>query len=96
MKIKSILLVQALTMFNEALNYCDGHAKYDFSWLPKEVINQNLADRISGICNQANNTHGTGGKALAGAALGLNFGILGAIVGAVGGWQSDKINLTMT
>lgn len=76
----------AHAMFNEALNYCDGHAKCDFSWLPREVINQNLVDRISGICNQANNTHGTGGKALAGAALGLNFGILGAIVGAVGGW----------
>lgn len=51
-------------MFNEALNYCDGHAKCDFSWLPKKVINQNLADRISGICNQVNNTHGTGVKLL--------------------------------
>lgn len=73
-------------MFNEALNCCDGHAKCDFSWLPKEVINQTLADRISGICNQANNTHGTGGKTLAEEALGFNFGILSAIVSAVGGW----------
>ena len=64
MKMKSILLVQALPMFNEALNYCDGHAKCDFSWLPKKVINQNLADKISGICNQVNNTHGTGVKLL--------------------------------
>lgn len=76
----------AYAMFTEAVDYADKSANCDFSWMPDSTVNNSVIRRVNEICSQANNTHGTGGKALAGAAIGLNFGLIGAVVGAIGGW----------
>lgn len=75
----------ALAMVCDAIQWFDGTGCYPTSVIPL-FMNDEILNPIQNICSKANNTHSTGSKALAGAAIGLNFGVLGALVGAVGGW----------
>ncbi len=55
-------------------------------FIPADSIDESVRDMIWNICSKADSTHGKGSKAVAGAAVGLNFGVLGALVGAAFGW----------
>lgn len=75
----------ALTMVYDAIKWFNKTGCYNVKVEPLFKANE-ILDQIRIICSKADNTHSSGSKALAGAAIGLNFGLLGAIVGAVGGW----------
>lgn len=70
----------------DAVNWSSHNVQIDLSACGEQMLSPNTITYIKNICSKADNTHSTGSKAVAGAAIGLNFGWLGAIAGAVGGW----------
>jgi len=55
-------------------------------FIPSDSIDDSVIQTLQSICSKADSTHGKGSKGIAGAAVGLNFGVLGALVGAAFGW----------
>ena len=74
----------AYALVLDTVLWCDNNVKDVF--IPVDAVDDNVVQMIGNICLKADSTHGKGSKAVAGAAVGLNFGVLGALVGATFGW----------
>lgn len=68
----------------EAVQWASTNVYGNFNNMPE--LDNTIITGMQNICAKANNTHANGTKAAAGAAIGLNFGWLGAALGAVAGW----------